>query len=183
MCPSPAKAGWRTPVVRVLKWLGLLCLGLVVLVIVALGVLQTPPAREFVSSRVTKLLASRQIDFNANQLRYNLFNFSLELRDVTIKSARRESDPPFAVIKHLRANLSLHDLIRGRYVLQSGTADGVRVHYLVDANGDNLPRPPTDPDAPSRELDYLIASLKVTDAGCATTTAWRLSTRRCQCSR
>jgi hypothetical protein len=120
--------------------------------------------RNLVRSRVARLLASRQINFNAEQLRYNLFDLSLDLRDVTIKSARRESDPPFAFIKHLEADLSLRHLIRGRYVVEAGLIEGARIHYLIDENGDNLPRPPSDPNAPGQEIDYLIARLTFADA-------------------
>ena len=38
------------------------------------------------------------------------------------------------------------------------------MHYLIDANGDNLPRPPSDPNAPGQELHYLIAGLTLADA-------------------
>ena len=64
------------------------------------------PAVGFLS-RVTQLLAAQQIDFRADQLNYNLLDLSLDLRDVTIRSPRRAQDPPFAVIGHLRADLSL----------------------------------------------------------------------------
>ena len=50
-------------------------------------------------------------------------------------------------------------------MLESGAADGVAVHYVVDANGrDNVPRPPSDPNQPSQPLDYLIAQLHVRSA-------------------
>jgi uncharacterized protein involved in outer membrane biogenesis len=135
--------------VRILRWLGFACLGVALLLMIAVAALQTAAGRRFALSRVTALLASQQIDFNADELRYNLLDLSLELRDVTIKSARRADVPPFAVIKHLTADLSLHDLIRGRYVVESGAVEGARVLYLVDENGDNLPRPAVGPEQTS----------------------------------
>lgn len=149
---------------RIAKWLALICLALVALAGLILAGLHTPQGRGYVLSKVTDLLASRQIDFRADQLRYNLFDLSLDLRDVTIRSPRGAADPPFAVIGRLRADLSLRALLRGRYVVQSGSVERARIHYLVDENGDNLPRPPRDPDAPDQPLDYLVASLDVTDA-------------------
>jgi len=150
--------------VRILRWLGFACLGVVLLLMIGVAALQTAAGRRLALSRVTALLASQQVDFSADELRYNLLDLSLELRDVTIKSARRADVPPFAVIKHLTADLSLHDLIRGRYVVESGAVEGARVLYLVDGNGDNLPRPPSDPNKPARGLDYLIEDLKISDA-------------------
>ena len=123
---------------RVAKWLALVCLALVALVGLILGGLHTPQGRGYVLSKVTALLASRQIDFRADQLRYNLLDLSLDLRDVTIRSPRGGADPPFAVIGRLQADLSLRALLRGRYVVQSGSVERARVHYLVDSSGDVL---------------------------------------------
>jgi len=160
---TPLSRRRQTLARRVLKWLGLACVGLVLLLLIGIAALQSAAGRRFVLSRVAALLAAQQIDFNADDLRYNLLDLSLDLRGVTIKSARRATDPPFAVIRHLTADLSLHDLVRGKYVVESGSVDGIRVRYLVDENGDNLPRPLANPDEPSRDLDYLIEELSVTD--------------------
>lgn len=149
---------------RVAKWLGYVCLALVALAGLILAGLHTPQGRGFVLSKVTDLLASRQIDFKADQLRYNLLDLSLDLRDITVRSPRGGADPPFAVIGRLHADLSLRALLRGRYVVQSGSVERARIHYLVDEHGDNLPRPPRDPHAPDQPLDYLVESLDVTDA-------------------
>ncbi len=162
---STRVAGVRGAAVRrVLKWLGAAAAVLVAVIVVAIGALHTAPGRRFVLSRITQLLAAQQIDLRADQLRYNLFDLSLDLRNVTIRSARSAEDPPFAVLAGLTANLSLMDLLGGRYVVESAALDGARVHYLVDADGDNLPRPPRDPNAPSQPVDYLVASLSATNA-------------------
>ena len=127
--------------------------------------LHTPAGRRFVLSRVTRFLASQQIDLRADQLSFNLFDLSLNLHDIRIASLRSSQDPPFAVISQLDADVSLLDLIGGRYVVESGMLEGVKVHYVVHADGtDDVPRPPRDPDAPSEPLDYLIASLAVSNA-------------------
>ncbi len=141
-----------------------MCLAILALAGLLLVALHMPQGRRFVLSKVTALLASRQIDFRADELRYNLLDLSLDLRDVTVRSARSEADPPFAVIPHLRADLSLRALLRGRYVVQSGTIEGARIHYLVDERGDNLPRAPRDPNAPEQPLDYLVESLDASGA-------------------
>ena len=60
------------------------------------------------------------------------------------------------------STLSTWQLIRGRYVLDAGTVEGVRIHYFVNEDGvTNLPRPPADPDDPGRPIEYLIADLQV----------------------
>lgn len=122
--------------------------------------LQTPPARRFVQAKVTELLAQQGVTFATDELRYNALDLSTNLRRVRVTSPSMPDAPPFLVIDQVRVDLSLWQVLRGRYVIESARAEGVAVHYFVNAEGnDNLPRPVTDPDAPSEPLDYLIADL------------------------
>ena len=124
--------------------------------------LHTSPARGFVLTQVTNLLQQQNIEFGTDELRYNLFDLRLSLRNLRIRSHEAPDLPPFASIARVSLDLSLSQVLRRRYVLQSGDVEGVAVHYFVDANGrDNLPRPPTDPNQPSQPLDYLIEELQV----------------------
>ena len=84
---------------------------------------------------MSELLARRQIDFEADQLGYNLLNASLDLRNVRLGSARLPGAPAFATVERLRVNLNLFDLLRGRYVVESGTVEGLDVHSFVDEQG------------------------------------------------
>jgi outer membrane protein assembly complex protein YaeT len=136
-----------------------------VLLIVALVVVHTPPVRRYVVDRVVAVLAREQIEFSTDELSYNALNASFNLRNVRIRSTAWPDAPVFATIAHVRANLSLLQLLRGRYVVQSGDVDGIDLHYVVDEEGrDNVPRPPRDPDAPSKPLDYLVSSLSIANA-------------------
>ncbi|HEX6162086.1 MAG TPA: translocation/assembly module TamB domain-containing protein, partial [Vicinamibacterales bacterium] len=157
--PPTAKRrrGWR--------WLGFAAAGIVVLAVLIAVALQTPPARRFVLARVTSLLAAQDITFATEEFRYNPLELSTELRNVRIRSARLPDAPPFIEIDRARVDLSSLQLLRGRYVVQDGSAEGVRVHYFVNEQGiDNLPRPVRDPDQPSQPVDYLIEHLNVPDA-------------------
>jgi outer membrane protein assembly factor BamA/autotransporter translocation and assembly factor TamB len=145
------------------RWTRLLagiCAALVAVVVAALAVVHTPPVRRYVLDRVTALLAARNIDVDTDELRYNLFNLSLSLRNVRVRSSDLPDAPAFASIDRARLELSLMQLLRGRYVIQSGTLDGVSIHYLVDESGrDNLPRPVRASDRPNEPVDYLIDEL------------------------
>ena len=152
---------WRR-IVRIL----VICAGIVcVLVSAALIALHTPPARRFVLAQVTQLLAAQRIALSTDELRYNLFDLALSLRNIRVQSPEAPTAPPFAVIPSARVDLSLLQLLRGRYVVESGVLEGVNIHYFVDERGnDNVPRPPQDPDQPNEPLDYLIANLAVNHA-------------------
>ena len=157
--PPPAKRR------RVWRWLGLTLAAIVALAVLIVVALQTPPARRFVLGKVTSLLAAQDITFATEHFQYNLFDLSTELRQIRIHSPRLPGAPPFIEIDRARVDLSSMQLLRGRYVVQDGTAEGVRVHYFVNEQGvDNLPRPVRDPNQPSRPVDYLIAHLNVPDA-------------------
>jgi len=139
----------------------ILCL-LAVLTFVAV---QTPPARRFATNQVIALLAREQIEFNTDELGYNLLGASFNLRNVRIRSTTWPDAPVFATIGRLRINMSLMQLLRGRYVVQSGSIEDVDIHYVVDEQGrDNLPRPPKDPNKPEKPLDYLVQKLLVSRA-------------------
>jgi outer membrane protein assembly complex protein YaeT len=137
----------------------------VAVVILAIGALQTPPARRYILGEVTTLLAAEDITFSAESFRYNLLDLSTDLQHVRIKSSRVPDAPAFLEIDRAHIDLSSWKAVRGRYVVQRATAEGVRLHYFVDEQGvDNLPHPVSDPNQPSKPLDYLIADLKVPDA-------------------
>jgi outer membrane protein assembly factor BamA/autotransporter translocation and assembly factor TamB len=146
---------------RLAIFVGAIC----VLLILALFVLQSGPVRRYALNRVTTLLAERHIELNTDELRYNLLNASLDLRNVRVRSSDLPDAPVFATIKRARIDVSLPDLLRGRYIVQSGRVEGVEVHYYVDEQGrDNLPRPLRDPNEPTKPLDYLISKASVTGA-------------------
>jgi outer membrane protein assembly factor BamA/autotransporter translocation and assembly factor TamB len=150
---------------RVLRGLRILGILICALVIVALIALHTPPARRVVANQVVALLAREQIEFSTDELGYNVLNASVNLRNIRVRSTTWPDAPVFATIGQARVNLSLVQLLRGRYVVESGSIDDVDIHYFVDEQGrNNLPRPPRDPDAPERELDYLISALKISGA-------------------
>ena len=159
--PTPTAGSGR----KFLRRLGIAVAGLVLLVVLVIGGLQTPPARRYILGKVTTLLAAQDITFSTDGFRYNLLDLTTELRNVRIVSPRLPDGPPFLEIAHARIDLSSWQVLRGRYVVQAASASGVRLHYFVNEQGiDNLPRPVTDPDQPAQPVDYLIANLQVPDA-------------------
>jgi outer membrane protein assembly factor BamA/autotransporter translocation and assembly factor TamB len=149
---------------RALRGLGIVGLALCALVIVALIAVHTPPARRFITGQIVALLAREQIEFSTDQLSFNALNASVNLRNVRIRSTAWPEAPTFATIDRLQVNMGLLQLLRGRYVVQSGDVSGLDVHYFVDEQGrDNLPRPPRNPDESTEPLDYLVSALSIRD--------------------
>ena len=150
---------------RWLRRLFIAAAALVVLLVAFIAFLHTPTARRYVAARITDMLRQQNIQFNTDDLSYNLLDLSVRFRNLRVRAEDAPDLPAFAEIDEARLDLSLTQLLRRRYVLQNGEARGVRVHYYVGNDGrDNLPRPPRDPDQPSQPLDYLIDQLAIVDA-------------------
>ncbi len=117
--------------------------GLCLLVVLVLFALQSGPARRFAVTRLTAFLAEQHIDLQTDELRFSLFSLALDARNVRLRSSGASELPPFATIGRVQLDLSLADLLRGRYVVDSGVIENVDVQYIVDVDGrDNLPRLP-----------------------------------------
>ena len=140
----------------------------IVLVILAGGLLlflHTRPARELVLAQVTSLLQEQHIEFTTEELRYNLLDLRVALRNLRVRSQDAPDLPPFASIDRVVLDLGLRALLQRRYVLESGEAEGVAIHYVVAEDGrDNVPRPPRDTEEPGEPIDYLIENLQVRNA-------------------
>src|SRR5215207_8363404 len=146
---------------RLVRAIKIFAVVLCLLVVLLIFIVHSAPARRYAVNRVVSLLASQQIELQTDELRYNLFKLSIDLKNVRLRSARADA-PVFATVGRAQLDLSLRQLLRGKYVVQSGTVDGVDIHYVVDADGrDNLPRPPTDPNAPKEPLNYLLEKVSI----------------------
>jgi outer membrane protein assembly complex protein YaeT len=159
---SPSQPSLPHRVLVGLTWIACV-IGL--LIVVALIAIHTSPVRRFVGDRIAALLAGQHIDVNAREFDYNLFNASLRLGDVRIGSTAWRNGPALVTIGHAHITLSLRQLLRGRYVVQSGSVEDVDVHYLVDEHGhNNLPRPPARPESTGTPLDYFVSSFTIANA-------------------
>src|SRR5262249_24403628 len=102
--------------------------------------LESGPARRFALERVTAALAAHQIELGVDDLQYDLSAVRFERGTLRLLPPRRPSLPEFATIGPARLDLSLADLVRGRYVVQAGELQDVNLQYVVDVDGqDNLP--------------------------------------------
>ena len=150
---------------RWLRRLGFAAATLVLVIAIAIVALQSGPVRRIAQQKIVELLAAQNITFSTESFDYRLLGLRTELRNVRVASSRRPNAPPFIEVERLRVNLSAWQALRGRYVVESGGIDGVRVHYFVSESGeDNLPRPPQNPDESRQPINYLIAGLSVPDA-------------------
>jgi outer membrane protein assembly complex protein YaeT len=127
----------------VLRISGFVLAALALLVGIGILLLHTPPVKQYALDRIRGLLRDRNIDFNASQLTYNLLDLSVALSDVVVRSGDAPQLPPFARIAHVRAEVSLRELLGGRYVIEDVVARGPSIHFVIGEDGrNNVPRPP-----------------------------------------
>ncbi|HEU4935765.1 MAG TPA: translocation/assembly module TamB domain-containing protein [Vicinamibacterales bacterium] len=159
--PTEPQSRKRRVVRRLAMSGGVLCL----LTALVLILLQSGPARRLALGRLTTLLASHQIELQVDDFQYSLFRLSVDVRNLRVRPHGLTDLPAFATVGRAQFNLSLTDLLRGRYVLESGDVRDIDINYIVDANGrDNLPRLPSDPNAPTNPVDFLIKNLSIPGA-------------------
>ncbi len=136
--------------------------GILALAAILVGVLHTPPARRYVLQQVVSALDKQGIVFSASSLDYNLFSLKVDLRDVRVQSKTAPLLPPLLLADHVAAKLSLRELLRGAYYIESAAIENPRVSVVIDRDGsDNLPHPPQS--APSSQpVDYLVRAGAIT---------------------
>ena len=160
----------RTPPSRPSRWRRLLRTGvlatrrILLLVGIALLFLHTPPGDGLSFRTSPRCCCTRTYTSIPKSCATTFLNLSLSLRNLKIQSSEVPELAPFATIREASVDLSLLQLLRGRYVVQSGRVSGIDLHYVVSEEGrDNVPRPPPrDPNQPSEPLDFLIDELTIT---------------------
>lgn len=136
-----------------------------VLVAALLVAIHTPPARRALLRYVEQRLAEQQIGLQIEALSYNLLALSLDAQGIEVRSLEAPGREPIARIQHASLDLALPALLRGRYIVESATIQGVDVAYIVDeAGNDNVPKTSSPGTTSSEPLDYLIRHLELTDA-------------------
>jgi autotransporter translocation and assembly factor TamB len=129
------------------------------LVILLIGV-HTPQAKRYVLGQVREWLATQQIDLQAASFDYNLLNLSIALDDVVARRTLSDA-PAFARVAHARVDISLVDLLGGRYFIEGGILVRPDIHVIIDDEGrDNLPHAPEQQEAQTDRaaatVDYLV---------------------------
>ena len=109
------------------RWLRrLIVASLVVAMLLAgfVGFLHTPPARRYVVSRIIEVLRQQNVEFNTDDISYNLLDLSIRFRNLRIRAQDAPDLPRFAHIDEARLDLSLTQLLRR--ALRVGTGPGPR---------------------------------------------------------
>lgn len=132
----PRSSGSR----RVTRWIVRSVLALVVLVVLLIALLHTPPARDWVFGRVVVWLRDRDVDLAATRIRYNLLAGSLSFDDLSVAAARTVPRRPFLSARSGSVDIGVMALMRGDLVIDNARLTDLRVDYEVDTAGvTNLP--------------------------------------------
>ena len=97
---------------RTLRRLTIAFVAFCLVVVILFFTIHTRPVRRYAVNKVTALLAQRHIDFQTDELNYNLLRASLDLKNIRVRSVDFPDAPVFATIARAQINLSLPDLLR-----------------------------------------------------------------------
>jgi hypothetical protein len=122
--------------------------------------------RRIVAGRVTAFFASRHIDVSIVDFRYNLLRTTMTVRDVRVHPTAWRNAHAFLTIGRAHIDVSLPELLRGRYVVQTGELEDVDFSYFVDEHGSQEAPPSTTPERDSvpNSIDYFVSSFSVANA-------------------
>ena len=111
---SVAHQTWRG-VFRAMGWIGG---ALLLVLILAVALLHTPPARRYAERQLSAILRRQGIDFETNGLAYNLLDLSASLRSVRVRSPQTPLLPAVLAADRVDVDLSLRMLLQGKISIE-----------------------------------------------------------------
>ena len=124
------------------------------LVIAGVALMHTPPAKRFALAKLQKALEAQNVRLEASGLDFNLLSLQASMRGVIVTP--EPTLPPLAKIELLSLQLSLWDLLQGRFVISSASLQHPEVWLVINAGGlSNLPKSKTS----NESFEYLVQGL------------------------
>jgi outer membrane protein assembly complex protein YaeT len=129
-------------------------------------VLHSPPVKRYALERAQGyLLTAQGIDFQADEISYNLLRGSAALEGVVLHSSSAPDLPPFLTAERAFVDVGVLTLIRGFLSVSDARLDGVSIHVYFDEEGrSNLPHVPeeTIEEEAGGAPEFLISRLQAT---------------------
>jgi outer membrane protein assembly complex protein YaeT len=146
---------------RVLHVIGLVA-GIIVLLLGVITVfVQTPSGKRVVFEQVRKILADQGVVLKAGDFDYNLLGLHISAGQVSIGSASAPELPSVFTADHVTADISLFDLISGRYRVKDSVISNPRFQIVIDERGrHNIPGSTTT--TTGEPIDWLILKMRLT---------------------
>ena len=141
-----------------------LVVGLGVLIAILLLVLvHTPPARRYALKQLQDRLTTQDIKLDARQVSYNLVTGSVTLTGVRVSSVGKGDLPPFAEARQVSVQAGLLSLLRGMIHVERAQLDRVTLRWVTTETGrTNLPDLPGKIQKEQGALpEFLVSSLAV----------------------
>ncbi len=111
-----------------------------IIAIIALATLlfQTGPVRHYALAQIRDAAHRYGIEFGNARLGYNVFDLTIVLDNVVVRSRETPDLPPAAVIARVMLNMDLAALIRRReYVIQRLSLVNPALHFVISEDGEN----------------------------------------------
>ena len=127
------------------RWLRLMLIipaAAILLLLLGVSLLHTPPARRFIFERARASLLNRfAIDIQAAAFRFNLFTSEVTIEDLTARSASTPDLPPLFHADRIYLKPELFSILKGSWDFEELQITAPRIRYFIGQDGkDNLPK-------------------------------------------
>src|SRR5262245_59280429 len=103
------------------KWTAWGLGGLIGLIILAVALLHTPPARRWALKKTVQIMDKQGISFNSSNFSYNLLELSATLNDVVIRSPQAPDLPPLLRANRVNVDIGLRSFLGGKYYIEDAS--------------------------------------------------------------
>jgi outer membrane protein assembly complex protein YaeT len=133
----------------------------VLILLLGLALLHTPPVMRFAFNRARQYLHDKSsIDIQASSFRFNLFKSEATIEDLTIKSSTAPGLPPIFRANRIKLKIGVRHATKGFWDLEELQIEAPEFHYFIGADGKtNLPQ---STSASKAAPDFLITRGEVT---------------------
>ena len=147
---------------RVIRFSGFALGGILFLIALGLLLVHTSPVRKIFLNKLSAILQTKEIAFEAADLEYNLFRSSVTLHKVVVRSAAAPDLPPIAQADQLSVTINSWKLLYGTIDIGDAVVTRPLIDFAIDERGkNNLPVFPPGTETESSNT-YLIRHLLIT---------------------
>ena len=134
----------------------------VLILLLGLGLLHTPPVQRFAFERLRTLLLDKSaIDIQASGFRFSLFGREITLEDLRVRSTSAPDLPPLFQAERISVKFNVRNIVKGSWDLEELQITAPKIHFYVGPDGQsNLPRTGSRSGGTP---DYLIARGEIRD--------------------
>jgi outer membrane protein assembly complex protein YaeT len=132
------------------------------LIILALALLHTPPARRYALKKTVEIMDRQGITFDSSEFNYNLLDLSATLSNVVVRSPQAPDLPALVRADRVSVDIGLRQLIGGKIHIEDAGIRNPQLYLVIDEKGrTNIPDTPETQKKEETRINFLIDKLLI----------------------